>query len=281
MLSKFIDKIKGKNIDEKIAFRNRVIEILGKIYPQYEIKKSKNADLLFIEETQFSLINLHTKFLLTSKTNFDLKELVTEHFGLLHSVIDDIDEISSKASWADVKENVFLQLIPAEYIEQFPCVAFPFSKEITIGIVVDDESSYSYVLVDDLLNWEVEKEEIYKIALDNLENATDGIALDLLGDEWQTKGVICNEMDSFDAARILSDSLQKTVAEMFGESYLFGIPNRDFLICWSKDTDEEFQNSIKFQIQKGFHEQPYQLSENIFEMTEKGEIRQISNSVIY
>jgi hypothetical protein len=87
--------------------------------------------------------------------------------------------------------------------------------------------------------------------------------------------VVVNTSDSFDAARILLPDLRGFFAAQIGSPFFVGIPNRDFLICYSAQTDEKTLKNIRNQIATDYDERPYPLSKNIFIVDGKNEIKQL------
>jgi hypothetical protein len=66
--------------------------------------------------------------------------------------------------------------------------------------------------------------------------------------------------------------MRAVVAEHIGSPFFAGVPNRDFLICWSATGDREFQEKMRQQISSDFDEQPYPLCRLALIVTEDGEI---------
>lgn len=271
MISKFKNQFKKHDLDEKQAFQNRVVSFLKKQYPAASFKKSDDSLVIFCNENKLGLTNLYAKFLLTAQTNYELKELATKHFEIVFSA--DILIESTEKSWTDTKSFILPQLMPIEYTKQFPTISFPLSHEVVIGFVVDDEKAYRYVTKDDLENWKISDLDLRQKAIDNLTDKSFDLEMTFVPPPNGI--VVVDTMDSFDAVRILVPHLQEFFAEKLGKPFHFGIPNRDFLICWSKRGDADFQTSIKQQIATDFEERPYPLSKYVYELDEKGEIKQL------
>jgi uncharacterized protein YtpQ (UPF0354 family) len=161
--------------------------------------------------------------------------------------------------------------MPIEYSNKTPVLHFPLGDEVIIGIAIDDEKSYRYATDKDLETWQVSEDEIYQNALANLDEKTKSIEMMVVPQSV----VIINTMDSFDAARILLPDLRKFITENLGTPFYFGIPNRDFLICFSAEADEEMQQNIRQQIFTDFGERPYPLSKFTFIVDGKNEIKQL------
>lgn len=272
MISKFNNLFKRDDLEEQKAFQTRVINLLKKQYPTYKFEKSENPSILIYNENKLGLTNLYNKFLLGSQTNYELIELANEHFENVFSI--DFDSLKQEKSWDEVRKLIFPQIMPIEYKGQFPVVNFPLGEEVLIGFVIDSEKAYQYVTKDNLKEWKIEVSELEKTALENLAEISHDIEMTFVPPP-NTMFVI-NTMDGFDAVRILLPDLQDFIAEKLGKSFYFGISNRDFLICWSKNSDADFQTTVRNQIAVDFTERPYPLSKFTFEFQINGKIVQNS-----
>jgi hypothetical protein len=272
--SKFTNLFKKTDLDEKNAFRKQVLQILRKRFPQYDFTEGTDFEQITFGELSLGLTNLRAKFLLTSQTQNELENLVIEQFAHLPKSVEYFSKIESQETWEAVKTLVILQIMPVEYADRFSAVNFPLGDEVVIGIVVDDENSYRYTTENDLVTWEVSKDEIYQTALQNLKAKSSDIEMSVIPEPFGL--VVINTMDSFDAARILLPALRKFFAEQIGSPFYFGIPNRDFLICFSSTAGEEMQRNIRNQIVNDNAERPYPLSRHIFMVDGKNEIKQLT-----
>lgn len=272
MISKFTNLYKKNDLEEQRFFQKRILNLLEKNYPHVKFAKSDDPLLIFYDENKLGLSNLYAQFLLTSQTNYELLELATEHFEKvlrLDRLIENIEK-----TWEETESLILPQLMPVEYSTKFQAIGFPFGADINVGFVVDDEKAYRYVTEADLKNWAVGEAELRDAAIGNL--AQKSANLKMTHAPPPNAMFVLNTMDSFDAARILLPSLQNFFAENLGKPFYFGVPNRDFLICWSKQGDRNFQNFVKKQIAEDFAERPYPLSGYGFEFEESGNIRQFS-----
>lgn len=257
-------------MEEQKAFQNRIIVILKQNFPNFEIERSDNPLILTWNENQLSLFNLYNDFLLTSQTNFELEELAKEHFGKILSCELLLDE--EIESFEQIKFEVLPQIMPIEYIEEFKALHIPLGDEVVIGFVIDGEKAYRYITEDDFENWNVDLSKLKQNAIHNLSEISYDLEMTFV--PLPNGMIVVDTMDSFDAVRILVPHLQEFFAEKLGSPFCFGIPNRDFLICWSKTSDAKFQSTIKNQIANDFEERPYSLSKYSFELNEYGEILQ-------
>lgn len=274
MISKFKNQFKKTDLDEKNAFRQKVLNFLKEEFPAQNFIGDENIEIIKLGEIKLGLTNLRSNFLLTSQSDFELRKLVKEHFISLNDVFNSY-ELEEEPLWNDVKSKLMPQLMPIEFVSQMPIASFPFGDETAIGIVIDDEASYEYVVLEDLKSWSISKDELYQSAIDNLTEKSYDLEMTFVP---PPNGIIVvDTQDGFDAVRILAPQMQEFFMEKLGEFFYFGIPNRDFLICWSKTDDKEFQNSIKKQIAEDFEERPYPLSKNIFEFDKNNGIKQLKD----
>ncbi len=163
------------------------------------------------------------------------------------------------------------QLMPQEFLEKFDLVHFPFGDNVVLGFVFDTESAYSYVRSEERSAWKVDEETIRSASFVNLSERSNGIEMAAFpGDNGL---FVVNTLDGFDAVRILDKGLQELVAEHLGSPFFAGVPNRDFLICWSKNDDAEFQGRMRTQISSDFDERPYPLSRSVFKVSAGGLIQ--------
>ena len=273
MISRFINKFRKADGDEQRAFQRRVLGVLRELYPDRDFDLDNDPLSLTSGGSKLGLTNIRASFLLTAQTDRDLKTLVAEHFGGIWSGLGLEDR--DKMVWEETRKQILPQLMPEDFLNKLDLSSFEFGGGIVIGMVIDSEKAYSYVTSDDLRRWNVDKLEVYAAAIDNLDDRTRDIAATVI--PGQNGMIVVNTMDSFDAARILLPRLQAKFAELIGSPFNFGVPNRDFLICWSRAGDEEFQKSMRAQLVQDCEERPYPLSPCTFESGINGRIRQLAD----
>ncbi|HSK70702.1 MAG TPA: DUF1444 family protein [Pyrinomonadaceae bacterium] len=270
--------VRDKNLDEKADFRNRVLEILREIYPDKKFSADPNPEFIVHHDPTFDnaklgLSNLFAHYLLSSKTNFDLKRLARDHFDKVFTTFAEIEELNS--SFEKAKEKIFPQLMPKQFNEQAPMLNFPFSEEVLIGVVLDTPQSYQYLMQTHLESWEKSANEIFDRALENLSQISNNLEIGFVP---PPNGLLAiNTTDGFDAVRIVLPEMRRFIRETLGGDFFFGIPNRDFLICWRQDEKTAFQQKMRNQIAVDSKERPYTLSGRIFAVGEDNEIKAVQD----
>ncbi|CAN5586917.1 hypothetical protein BH10ACI2_BH10ACI2_24350 [soil metagenome] len=271
MISRFINLFKKSDGDEQRAFQRRVLSILRDISPGSNYTTPDDALSIELDGQVFGLTNIRANFLLSSQTDDDLRSLVSDHFQKVFTGFN-LDE-RAELTWEQAKEILMPQLMPIEFIQKLELVHSPFGDVVVQGYVLDGEKTYSYVSKTDIERWNVDEFDLREPALANLDKRTKGIEVtEVPGPNTM---VIVNPRDSFDAVRIISPRLSKYVGGILGTPFYFGVPNRDFLICWVQNGDVKFQNEVRSTIAKDFEERPYPLSPAVFEAGEDGEITQV------
>ena len=268
MISGFINLFKKSDGDEQRAFQRRVLAMLGEVQPECEYSPATDPLAIKLGEQVLGLTNLRASFSLTSQTDDDLRQLVTVHFQQVAAGLLDVDE-RTQVTWEEASPTLMPQLMPAEFLEKLDLVSVPFTGEIVVGFVLDGQKTYSYVTRSDSKRWDQDASDIYSFAIQNLERRSTGI--EMAGFPGENPLMVVNTMDSFDAVRILLEGLRERIAGVVGDEFYFGVPNRDFLICWSSASDSDYQNKVRLQVVQDFEDRPYPLSPLVFQAKNDGE----------
>lgn len=274
MISRFTRLFKKSDGDEQRAFQARVLSLLRELYPDKVFAESDDPLKLTFDQQTLGLTNIRSNFLLGPQTEGNLREIVSEHFQNVLAGLSLADR--EELDWQQAKGLLRPQLMPKDFLEKVPLISRPFGAEIVLGFVIDSEKAYSYVSKTDVDRWNVDEQAVHDAAFENLNEASKGMELQVF--PGPNAFAVVNSMDGFDAARIALPEFRQTFGENIGTPFYFGVPNRDFLICWAKGGDTAFQNQMRSQISQDFDERPYPLSRSAFEALETGEIRQVENS---
>lgn len=268
MSSRFVNLFKKDDLDEQRAFQRRVAERLAEIYPENNITLPEDPQTIGFDSSTCGLQNIKAKFLAGSGIEDELTEILHEHFGVLQSVA--VLTEREQLTWEIARPNVLPQIMPADFLTKLPLVHEEFLDRLVLGFVVDTEQAYSYISEADIERWGVEIDELRSVANENLITRSQGIEVTAIpGDN---PFLMIKTMDGFDAARILSPALRSFFEQNVGRPFYFGVPNRDFLICWSARCDSQFHSQIKGQISNDFDEQAYPLSRRVFMVNDDDEI---------
>lgn len=234
-------------------FQDFVLEVVQKEFPAQKFRKGTDAETLLSETQQFGLTNLYRKYEL-------------EESSIKSEIIDSFKEIltskqaDKKFSWEQAKVKLRPQITHKDYLKVQPKLAYtPLAVDLILAYVLDLGSVNQYVTTDDVTEWKRTQKDIYEISLQNLEGISKGLAIQAMGNDI----VIIATSDSYDAVRALLPRLQTKMQERLGTEFRIGIPNRDFLIFWSKRLDAEGVRKLQKQVSEDFAKMPYPLTEKI------------------
>lgn len=269
MSSRFVNLFKKDDLDEQRAFQRKVHGIVSQLYPDRIFSLGDDPLKIESDDVVYGLSNLNSKYLLSDQTSSTLEMLVREQFdGSFRTMAPAAKDLP----WEEAKSYLMPQLMPAEFLKMAPVdlVYRQFVDGVVLGVVIDSESNYQYVNVEGRDEWGIEADDIFDAAFENLNQRSQGI--EMMAFPGENGFFIINTRDGFDAVRILSPEMRAVVAEHIGSPFFAGIPNRDFLICWSASGDAEFQMKMRQQISSDFDEQPYPLCREALNVPEDGEI---------
>lgn len=269
MSSNFVNLFKKSDRDEQRAFQRKVHAVVSRLYPDRNFSLTDDPFTLKSDGQVVGLTNLHSNFLLSSQTESVLEELAHAHFD---AVIKGTETAARELPWEEARNYLMPQLMPLELLAKSPVELLHelVVEGLYLGFVLDTADSYSYVNREDQKRWGVRADAISEAAFVNLQERSQGI--EMMAFPVQNAFFIINTMDGFDAVRLLSREMREVIAEHVGEPFYAGIPNRDFLICWSKSADSEFQSKMSLQVAADSDQRPYPLSRRVLEVSGDGNI---------
>lgn len=176
-------------------------------------------------------------------------------------------------TWEDARARIRPQIFPRDYLSQKEFAKkmvfkpLSFSGDLMEGYVVDSERAFRYVLKSDLKQWKVSLEKIKETAYENLVEATAKTRLTALRAgraSKQGKYLIISVNDGYAAARLLLPAVRNEIEAKLGKPCYVAIPNRDYLIAWSYDTDREKNSQFENKVIRNFHFKDHPLSKEIY-----------------
>lgn len=265
----FNELLKKYRAGDEEAFRQMVLWLAGEIYPAEAFSAGKAPGTLRCRDRELGLYNIEARFRLSKQTEEELRVMVRAQFDILFT--GQIEQNLGELSWGEAKPIVVAQLMPFRFTQmQVPVVWQPFHGEVVAGVVIDDDKGYRYVRELELKAWNITEEELFQVARDNLVAKTKGVQMQ--GSAGPDRMLVISTHDGYDAARIQLPELHQFLGNHLGLPFSFGIPNRDFLICWAQDGSREFQAAISGQVGRDFQAQPYPLCGEALQVDAAGKI---------
>jgi Protein of unknown function (DUF1444) len=248
----------------RIEFQALVLDVLQDAYPERGYEAGEGDDVIVCGGEQFGLHNLQTHCGDVEADDPKLRGFIREHFARMARLVEQHTANDSPA-WAPIAPRLRPQIMPASYAEQVPIVHLPLAEDVLIGIVLDSDAGYSYVRQEDAALWGRTPEELFATAVENLNEASRELPMTMFPEP--NLAIVIETKDGYDAARILLPNIRQFVAEKLGEPFFAGIPNRDFLIMWSREACEDFQMFCRQRIAADAEQQDHPLSPRILVAT--------------
>ena len=247
-----------------VQFNRRVLATLSIAFPADPFEPTADPLLLRHGPVEFGLQNLYSAYLRDKQTAEELDESVRAHFMRMLALVREAGE-PSPVSWSEAEALLRPQFMPVEYPQGIPLVSFPFSSRVAVALVVDAQDGYSYVRLEDAAAWRKAPDELYAVAVANLDSQSAGV--EMITSEGPERFIGIEAKDGYDAARLLLPGIRRHVSDSLGSPCLAAIPNRDFLFFWSQGNTPRFQSFVREKVDRDFAEQPYPLTPQFISVT--------------
>jgi hypothetical protein len=217
---------------------------------------------------RLNLNNVRRRYELSNKSDQALSEILKEY-----QVFWSTKEIARRfpRSYEEARHRLLPQFMPLAVVADANQVRMPLAGSVLLGLVVDDDRTYSYVTREALKSWGQTEETAYADALNNLNTRSHGMQFREL-QKLGTSFLIVGTQDGFDAARIVVPKIKTAFGGKLGYPFCFGIPNRDFLICWPATTGSEVLKFARERLRQDFQQQPHPISPSIYQVAADGTI---------
>lgn len=246
--------------EEVLFFQQEALAVLAELCPDRRIAPGDDPWSVRVDALH---VGLHNSLVESRRQRIDaagLRDFLRLRFAAL--LVD--GEVGGEDSIDEVRSRLLPQFMPANYVRVAPLVSFPFHEDLDIGLVIDGARTYRYVKRGDLDRWRDWTEAAaLEQAVTNLATRSRNLPIHFSG-EGPEQFVALETRDGFDAARILLPEFQQYVADRLGDPFGFAIPNRDFLICWSRKNSAAFRAHLAAKVAQDSREQAYSLSPALF-----------------
>jgi uncharacterized protein YtpQ (UPF0354 family) len=255
-----------------MEFLDQVEQIIAQRFPSLKLERGEADFTLRINGHVTSLENLYrmsTGEPADAEYRPQLANLVDRWImDLLRAAHAAADEF---ASFDELRDRI-LPLVLAN-VPQTPGGMLIVSQQVLEGLVVayvmDSERTMSYVSQRLVEKWRIPMEELHETALQNLMLRSETLPAHAAQDEsGRVNLILIQQMDGYDASRILLPGLYEHLKEHLGGPFVAGVPNRDILICF-RDDPETVQR-LRQQIAADYIAMPHQVTDRLFLVTADG-----------
>lgn len=176
-----------------------------------------------------------------------------------------------EGSYADLKARLLPLVLSTEGAEARgpQLVTQPLIEGLTVAYAIDNDRTIAYLNRAHFADWKISLDQLHETAMDNLlarsESMNGHAAQD---EEGRVNLVLFQQMDGYDASRILLPTLHEKLREHLGSPFAAAIPNRDILICFRQEP--EMLERLKTQIADDYRQMPHQVTDKLFLVTPDG-----------
>ena len=199
--------------------------------------------------------------------NFNLGNLYRETRGDTERAVPELDRfvqrmmapgksLAVEADFAQVKDKLRPALVPRSFVTSNQLAAQPFAADVWEAFVIDGEHELNYLPDSELRRWNLTVEQLHTEAVRAL---TASRAVTVRADPGNGgKYLFLNELDGYDAARLVVPEVRDAIGRELGYPYLVATPNRDFAVAWSASYEHGREFAAK--ARQDFGERGYPIS---------------------
>lgn len=243
-----------------------MINLVRAKFPLVKIHPVKETFAVTVNGHAASLENLYR---LVSMRPEDLKQQVNRWVvELLRAAEGTHDQ---EGTFEELKDRVLPLVLSAEgAASRGPSVVTaPFIEGLTIAYAIDSDRTISYLNRSHFASWNMDMEQLHETAIENLISRSEQMSAQAAQDEdGRVTLIFFQQMDGYDASRILLPTLHDRLREHLGSPFAAAIPNRDILLCFRNEP--EMIARLKGQIAEDYRSMPHQVTDQLFLVTADG-----------
>jgi len=255
-------------VDPPELFAERVLQLAQVKFPLLKCRQTDDFQLE-LGRSKFNLFNVYRSYVASPER---LEEIVLPALTTVVQMLERNEE-QHNPPFDEVRDRIMPMLYAeAMWQEKLPnFVAKSWVAGLRVLYVVDEPQAYWYVSNDLLKRWEIDLYQLHERALQNLEThfEKNGMECSLLGEPPGPRILMPTQPDAYNTARMLSESFREQLQEALGSEFALGIPNRDFFIALSLDSEETL-SQVQQQITDDFNNKDHPLCEHLLCVTPDG-----------
>lgn len=243
-----------------------VIKLVKAKFPLVKLSAAKDAFALTVNGHLASLENLYRIVTLRSE---DAQQHVNRWMVELLRAGEGTND--QEGTFDELKSRLLPLVLSTEGAEARgpQLVTQPLIEGLTVAYAIDNDRTIAYLNRSHFTDWKITLEELHDTAMDNLLSRSESMnghaAQD---DDGRVNLVLFQQMDGYDASRILLPTLHEKLREHLGSPFAAAIPNRDILICFRHDA--EMLERLRTQISDDYRQMPHQVTDKLFLITPDG-----------
>ncbi len=258
-------------LSSPVAFGEYAETLLRWHHPRAGCKAEEDGAALVCGETTLGLDNLYRRLKEgeARRAEIDRRLLGAYEEARRRTAAEQGLAAGATPTWEVARSRLRPQLVPAGYGAQNPdLLREPFLPGVDLAYAIDERERYALLLAPQAASWGLAEGELKAVALANLEARCDPGALEVTVPSdraSQGRWLAIESDDGYAAARILVPAMRQRMAELLGEPFFVGLPNRDFLVAWSRDLS--FHPAFAERVRQDFARKHHPLSPEVFVAT--------------
>ncbi|MDA1165624.1 MAG: DUF1444 family protein [Planctomycetota bacterium] len=226
--------------DPPSMFADRVLSVARHQYPEFLCTVDDQLQLRLGDST-INLFNVYRRY---TNSPEQFHEIVQPTLETLHDVQNWSDS-RLNPGLDEIRNRIMPMLYPASTWKKqfFDFAAQTWVAGLAILYVVDETDAYWYVRQDLIESWGLSVDDLHAIALTNLNEYFAKNPMELLqtGEPGGPQLLLPQRPDAYNSARLLSTTFHASLQEILGREFVAGVPNRDFFVAVSLDSDDVIQ----------------------------------------
>ena len=248
--------------DPPEVFAQRVLKLARAKFPLLEIQAGKDFQLQ-VGESTLNLFNFYRAYV-------DRPDKFEE------TVLPALTTIVQVQGWGDAQitpslDSVRQRIMPMLYpetvwrtrFEHF--VGVPWVAGLATLYVVDESNAYWYIRKDLLEKWELSVDDLHTLAMTNLHEYFERKPMEIAVAGTEETGpsmLMPGHADSYNAARLLSESFVGRLREVVGGNFAVGIPGRDFFVAVNL-RKQEMVDHVRKKVREDFERIDHPLTDEL------------------
>ncbi|MBW3543401.1 MAG: DUF1444 family protein [Planctomycetes bacterium] len=174
--------------------------------------------------------------------------------------------------WDDILHDILPVLKPQDYLRPGTptehLATTPWLGDVLVCYAIRGDKAFRFITGWDLRRWEVELEEMHRVAIDNVTKLD--WPREMQGSRQPGGGrmVLVHTGDSFGASRLLHPDFHRLFSGPLGSPFLAAVPNRDTIVAFTNR--RSLKRKLVPKIQKDHDTSAYQISPRLFLVTADG-----------
>jgi len=197
---------------------------------------------------------------------------------------DDIFANDIKTDFLSVRSQLYPRIQHKSIFNEIDSNSIAYTdwvNDCVICYVMDYPQMTVSVSTEQLVYWDLDIDDIHKVALHNLSKTMNNIEVQYVTMKDQDEAIVISTEDGYDASRILTTELYEAIASQFHGDFYVGLPSRDILFAVPvKGTSSSFLKKVKMNMVKDYRSLPYPITPSLFYVTMDGVAKAFTDPIL-